>query len=113
MNNKRKMTIDDAIKNVTAYVYMECLNMPTQVITALDVLKDCARDIEQLEKKEENIEKIELTKEGISSFCKDFETKNEEKLAVKFSAKNKEITISIDINNVDNLYEMLRSFLNK
>lgn len=35
-----KMTRDEAIKNVTAYVYMECLNMPNDVIKALDILKD-------------------------------------------------------------------------
>ena len=37
-----KMTRDEAIKNVTAYVYMECENMPKDVIRALDVLKDSA-----------------------------------------------------------------------
>jgi len=38
-----KMTRDEAIKNVTAYVYMEYENMPEDVIRALDVLKDSAK----------------------------------------------------------------------
>lgn len=38
------MTVQEAIKNVTAYVYMECENMPQQVIKALDVLKDSAKE---------------------------------------------------------------------
>ena len=29
------MTNEEAIRNITAYVYMECLNMPEQVIKAL------------------------------------------------------------------------------
>ena len=41
------MTVQEAIKNVTAYVYMECENMPQQVIKALDVLKDSAQECEQ------------------------------------------------------------------
>ena len=41
------MTVQEAIKNVTAYVYMECENMPQQVIKALDVLKDSAKECEQ------------------------------------------------------------------
>lgn len=41
------MTVQEAIKNVTAYVYMECENMPQQVIKALDVLKDSANECEQ------------------------------------------------------------------
>lgn len=41
------MTVQEAIKNVTAYVYMECENMPQQVIKALDVLKDSSREVEQ------------------------------------------------------------------
>ena len=41
------MTVQEAIKNVTAYVYMECENMPQQVIRALDVLKDSAKECEQ------------------------------------------------------------------
>lgn len=52
-----KMTRDEAIKNVTVYVYMECLNMPNDVIRALDVLKDSAmawdkviEDIKKLKK---------------------------------------------------------------
>ena len=41
------MTVQEAIKNVTTYVYMECDNMPMQVVKALDVLKDCAKECEQ------------------------------------------------------------------
>lgn len=41
------MNIEEAKKNVTAYVYMECENMPKQVIKALDVLKDSATECEQ------------------------------------------------------------------
>ena len=35
------MTEQEAIKNVTAYVYMECENMPQQVIKALDIMREC------------------------------------------------------------------------
>ena len=41
------MTVQEAIKNVTAYVYMECENMPQQVIKALDVLRDSSNECEQ------------------------------------------------------------------
>ena len=37
------MTESEAIKNVTAYVYMECENMPKQVIQALDIMKDATK----------------------------------------------------------------------
>lgn len=42
-----KMTVEEAVKNVTAYVYMEAENIPTQVVQALDVLKNKARECEQ------------------------------------------------------------------
>lgn len=42
-----KMTEQEAIKNVTAYVYMECQNMPQQVIKALDIMKDATKEIQQ------------------------------------------------------------------
>ena len=35
------MTREEAIKNVTTYVIMECENMPKQVIQALDVMREC------------------------------------------------------------------------
>ena len=41
------MTENEAIKNVTAYVYMECENMPQQVIKALDIMKDATKEIQQ------------------------------------------------------------------
>ncbi len=41
------MTVQEAIKNVTTYVLMECENMPQQVIKALDVLRDSANECEQ------------------------------------------------------------------
>lgn len=41
------MTENEAIKNVTAYVYMECENMPMQVVKALDVMKNCTKEIQQ------------------------------------------------------------------
>lgn len=41
------MNVEEAIKNVTAYVYMECENMPQQVIKALDVLKEYAKECER------------------------------------------------------------------
>lgn len=43
------MTVEEAVKNVTAYVYMEAENIPTMVARALDVLKDNARKAEQYE----------------------------------------------------------------
>lgn len=41
------MTENEAIKNVTAYVYMECENMPMQVVKALDIMKNCTKEIQQ------------------------------------------------------------------
>lgn len=38
------MTDNEAIKNVTAYVYMECENMPQQVIKALNIMKDATKE---------------------------------------------------------------------
>lgn len=40
------MTENEAIKNVTAYVYMECENMPSEVIKALDIMKDATKEIQ-------------------------------------------------------------------
>lgn len=40
------MTENEAIKNVTAYVYMECENMPPQVIKALNIMKDATKEIQ-------------------------------------------------------------------
>lgn len=40
------MTENEAIKNVTAYVYMECENMPMQVVKALDIMKNCTKEIQ-------------------------------------------------------------------
>lgn len=43
------MTVEEAVKNLTAYVYMEAENIPTMVARAFGVLKDKARVAEQFE----------------------------------------------------------------
>lgn len=57
------MTHEEAIKNVTAYVYMECMNMPSQVIKALDIMKDAT--VKQIPKKPVDID----IKEDGDTYC--------------------------------------------
>lgn len=37
------MKPEEAIKNVTAYVYMEAENLPSMVVKALDLMKDATK----------------------------------------------------------------------
>lgn len=62
------MSENEAIKNVTAYVYMECENMPMQVVKALDIMKNCTKEI-QAYRAIGTVEDIQL----IFSLCKDLE----------------------------------------
>ena len=48
------MSREDAIKNVTTYVLMECENMPIQVIKALDIMRECTE--KQIPKKPKDID---------------------------------------------------------
>ena len=48
------MTYEEAKKNITAYVYVECENMPKQVIEALDIARQSIE--KQIPKKPINIE---------------------------------------------------------
>lgn len=41
------MTEQEAIKNLTAFAYMECENMPKQVIQALDIAKVAIKEAQQ------------------------------------------------------------------
>ena len=45
----KKMTINEAIQNVTAYVYYDGGKMPLDVARALDVLKDSAISLQKIE----------------------------------------------------------------
>ena len=58
------MTENEAIKNVTTYVYMECENMPQQVIKALNVMKDATKEIQQYRAYKEIFE-IHFSKEAL------------------------------------------------
>lgn len=58
------MTENEAIKNVTAYVYMECENMPPQVIKALNIMKDATKEIQAYRAYKEVFEN-HFTKEAI------------------------------------------------
>ena len=79
------MTENEAIKNVTAYVYMECENMPMQVVKALDVMKNCTKEIQQY-RAIGTVEEFKALKEKEERFDRNIKMFNEIGLEIRNKA---------------------------
>ena len=92
------MTENEAIKNITAYVYMECENMPQQVIKALDIMKDATIEVQQYR----SIGTVEECQKYKKGRCTARITFDEEKMQeiVKEQVKKFEIDIDTVLNDV-------------